>query len=247
MSNRWLENFCSQNPDHFHLDLIEMHKTLRIKNKIRNWLNFLLAMLISIALVYQTHPSTRAIASPPAKLVDIRSISPNVKLDIRYATKNNFTKQQLYRQPRCLLKPKVADNLSQVQADLETRRLSLKVYDCYRPLSVQKLMWKIVPDDRYVANPVNGSRHNRGSAVDVTLVDKFGKELEMPTGFDDFSDRAHRDYNNVSKAAKENRRTLEAAMIKRGFIALQTEWWHFDAKDWKQSPLLNISFEAIPK
>lgn len=224
-----------------------MHSTLSIQNKkIRNRLNFLLAMLMSLVIIYQTHPYTQAIVPPQAKLVDIRSISPNVKLDIRYATKNNFTKQQLYRQARCLLMPKVADSLSKVQADLETRGLSLKVYDCYRPLSVQKLMWKIVHDDRYVANPANGSRHNRGSAVDVTLVNKFGKELEMPTGFDDFSDRAHTDYNNISKAAKENRQTLEAVMAKRGFVALQTEWWHFDAKGWEQSPLMDIAFEAIP-
>ncbi|MCY7321633.1 MAG: D-alanyl-D-alanine dipeptidase [Phormidesmis sp. CAN_BIN36] len=224
-----------------------MYSTLIIKNKkIRNRLNFLLAMLISLVIVYQTHPYTQAIVPPQAKLVDIRSISPNVKLDIRYATKNNFTKQQLYRQARCLLMPKVADSLSKVQADLETRELSLKVYDCYRPLSVQKLMWKIVHDDRYVANPAKGSRHNRGSAVDVTLVDKFGKELEMPTGFDDFSDRAHRTYNNVSKAAKANRQTLEAAMVKYGFVPLEFEWWHFDAKDWEQSPLMDVSFEAIP-
>ena len=225
-----------------------MSNTLSIRNKkIRNWLNFLIAMLMSVLIVYQMHPSTQAIASPQAKLVDIQSISPNVKLDIRYATKNNFTKQQLYRQARCLLTPKIADSLSKVQTDLETRGLSLKVYDCYRPLSVQKLMWKIVHDDRYVANPANGSRHNRGSAVDVTLVNRFGKELEMPTEFDDFSDRAHRDYNNISKAAKENRQILEAAMAKRGFVPLQTEWWHFDAKDWEQSPLMDVAFEAISR
>ena len=223
-----------------------MHNLFIKNKKIRSWLNFLLAMLILPVIIYQTQPM-QAIALPQAKLVDVRSISPNVKLDIRYATKNNFTKQQLYRQARCLLKPKVADDLSKVQADLETRGSSLKIYDCYRPLSVQKLMWKIVHDDRYVANPVNGSRHNRGSAVDVTLVDRFGKELEMPTGFDDFSDRAHRSYSNVSRAAKANRQILEAAMVKRGFIPLEFEWWHFDAKDWKESPLMDVPFEAIHK
>ncbi len=224
---------------------IEMDKTFRIKNKIRNWLNVVLALLISLVIIHQAQPSVRAIVPPPAKLVDIRSVNSTIKLDIRYATKNNFTKQQLYRQARCLLKPKVANDLSQVQTDLESQSLSLKVYDCYRPLSVQRIMWKIVHNDLYVANPAKGSRHNRGSAVDVTLVDKSGKELEMPTGFDDFSDRAHRDYNPISQTAKKNRQTLESAMIKRGFIPLQTEWWHFDAKDWQQSPLMDIAFEAI--
>lgn len=184
--------------------------------------------------------------SSQAKLVNIQSVNPAIKLDIRYATANNFTKQQLYRQARCLLRPNVANQLSQVQTDLKAQGLSLKVYDCYRPLSVQKMMWKIVPDDRYVANPARGSRHNRGSAVDVTLVDKSGKELEMPTGFDDFSDRAHRDYNTLSKAAKKNRQKLETAMVRRGFVPLPTEWWHFDIKSWQQSPLLDVPFEAIP-
>ncbi len=211
----------------YRLDFTKMYGNLSIKTrKIRTWVSFLIAMLMSFAIAYQIHPS-EAMPRPQAKLVDIQSVNPKIKLDIRYATKNNFTKQTLYRQARCLLRPNVADKLSQVQTDLEAQELSLKVYDCYRPLSVQKLMWKIMPDDRYVANPARGSRHNRGSAVDVTLVDKSGKELEMPTGFDDFSDRAHRDYNNISKSAQENRQKLEVAMAKQGFVPLQTEWWHF--------------------
>ena len=228
------------------LDFTKMYSSLTIKNrKIKTWVGFLMAMLMSFAITYQIHPSV-AVPYPQSNLVDLQSVNPKIKLDIRYATKNNFTKQKLYRQARCLLKPNAANQLSQVQTDLEAQGLSLKVYDCYRPLSVQKLMWKIVHDDRYVANPARGSRHNRGSAVDVTLVDKAGKELEMPTGFDDFSDRAHRDYNNISKSAKENRQTLEVAMVKRGFVPLSTEWWHFDAKDWQQSPVMDVSFESIP-
>jgi len=230
----------------YRLDFTKMYGNLSIKTrKIRTWVSFLIAMLMSFAIAYQIHPS-EAMPFPQAKLVDIQSVNPKIKLDIRYATKNNVTKQTLYRQARCLLRPNVADELSRVQTDLEAQGLSLKAYDCYRPLSVQKLMWKIMPDDRYVANPARGSRHNRGSAVDVTLVDKSGKELEMPTGFDDFSDRAHRDYNNISKSAQENRQKLEVAMAKQGFVPLQTEWWHFDAKDWQQSPLMDVSFEAIP-
>ncbi len=223
-----------------------MYGNLSVKTrKIRNLVGFLVAILISATITYRIHPSV-AVPSPQVKLVNLHSVNPNIKLDIRYATVNNFTKQKLYRQARCLLKPNVANKLSHVQTDLEAQGLSLKVYDCYRPLSVQKLMWKLVPDDRYVANPTRGSRHNRGAAVDVTLVDKSGKELEMPTGFDDFSDRAHRDYNNLSKLAKENRQKLEVAMVKQGFVPLQTEWWHFDDKDWQQSPLLDVPFEAIP-
>lgn len=203
-------------------------------------------MLLSLTIVAQTQTSVNAATADAAKLVDIRSINPRIALDIRYATKNNFMQQQLYRQARCLLRKSVAEKLSQVQTTLETQKLGLKVYDCYRPLSVQKRMWQIKPDPNYVANPANGSRHNRASAVDVTLVDRTGKEVEMPTRFDEFSDRAHRDYNNLSRVAKQNRQTLEQAMVKSGFVPLQTEWWHFDAKEWKQFPLMDTSFEAIP-
>jgi D-alanyl-D-alanine dipeptidase len=93
-------------------------------------------------------------------------------------------------------------------------------------------MWQVFPNPNYVANPTKGSRHNRGAAVDLTLVDGNGKELEMPTRFDDFTERAHRDYNGASAQAKKNRKLLEDAMKKYGFIPLATEWWHFDAPGW---------------
>lgn len=196
-------------------------------------------------------PTASKAQSPPGKntaaqLVDIRSISPTIVLDIRYATVNNFTRKQLYPQARCLLRAAVAQKLARVQADLEQRGLGLKVYDCYRPLSVQRQMWKLVPDTRYVANPATGSRHNRGSAVDVTLVDRAGKELEMPTDFDDFTEQAHINYPGVSAAAQKNRQLLEQVMTKQGFIPLPTEWWHFDAENWSEFSLSEVSLEAIP-
>ncbi len=129
------------------------------------------------------------------KLVDIKSVNLNIRHDIRYATNNNFLKKKIYSVPRCLLRSDVAQRLSRVQQDLEQMGLGLKVYDCYRPLSVTRQMWEILPDTRYVANPAKGSRHNRGAAVDLTLVDLHtGAELEMPTAFDDFTDKAARDY-----------------------------------------------------
>jgi D-alanyl-D-alanine dipeptidase len=164
---------------------------------------------------------------------------------MRYATANNFLRQPVYGQARCLLRRSVAQQLARVQADLEARGLGLKLYDCYRPLSVQRQMWAIMPDARYVADPANGSRHNRGAAVDVTLVDRAtGRELEMPTDFDDFTDRAHFDYPAVSAAAKANRQELRAALERRGFTALATEWWHFDAPNWSRYGLLNIPLEV---
>lgn len=195
-----------------------------------------------------TPTQTLAKSSLPyeARLVDIRSVNTMIALVIRYATTNNFLKRKLYPVARCVLRGAAASRLSQVQKDLAKKGLGLKVYDCYRPLSVQKQMWQALPNPNYVANPANGSRHNRGSAVDVTLVDGKGKELEMPTGFDDFTERAYRDYNGASDRAKKNRKQLEDAMKKYGFIPLATEWWHFDAPDWEKFSILDVPFGAIP-
>lgn len=196
-----------------------------------------------------TTPPQQVAQSPlpyDARLIDIRKVNPKIALDIRYATTNNFLKRKLYPTARCVLRGAAVRRLSQVQQDLEKKGLGLKVFDCYRPLSVQKLMWKVKPDSRYVANPAKGSRHNRGAAVDLTLVDRNGKELEMPTGFDDFTVKAHRNYTGASAQAKKNRKVLEDAMKKYGFIPLPTEWWHFDAPSWDKFVILDVSFGAIP-
>ncbi|AFY80082.1 M15 family metallopeptidase [Oscillatoria acuminata] len=180
-------------------------------------------------------------------LVDIQEINPDITLDIRYATANNFLNVQLYSVPRCLLRTSVAQKLSLVQEQLQPMGLGLKIFDCYRPLSVTRKMWEALPDPRYVANPARGSRHNRGAAVDLTLIDAWGNELEMPTDFDDFSDRAARDYQgtDVSNQARQNSQLLERVMTQQGFISLITEWWHFDAENWQDYPLLDISLEEI--
>lgn len=181
-----------------------------------------------------------------ARLIDIRTVNDKIALDIRYATENNFLKRKVYPAARCVLRGAAAQALSQVQNDLVKQGLGLKVFDCYRPLSVQKLMWEILPDNRYVANPAKGSRHNRGAAVDLTLIDRNGKELEMPTGFDDFTEKAFRNSKAASPQAKKNSLLLEDAMKKSGFIPLATEWWHFDAPGWDKFSVLDIPFGAIP-
>lgn len=203
---------------------------------------------LELSLPLTTPPQKLAQSPLPydARLIDIRKVNPKIALDIRYATTNNFLKRKLYPTARCVLRGAAVRRLSQVQQDLEKKGLGLKVYDCYRPLSVQKLMWKVKPDSRYVANPAKGSRHNRGAAVDLTLVDRNGKELEMPTGFDDFTVKAHRNYTGASAQAKKNRKVLEDAMKKYGFIPLPTEWWHFDAPGWDKFVILDVSFGAIP-
>ena len=172
-----------------------------------------------------------------ATLVDATTVVPKLQLDVRYATAANFTHQRLYAHARCLLHEAVARRLADVQRDLRARGLGLVVYDCYRPLSVQKKMWALVPDERYVSDPAKGSRHNRGAALDLALVDKRGRALPMPSGYDEFTERAHRDYAGGTDRERANRALLGEIMTRHGFVGLPTEWWHFDAVEWQTYPI----------
>ena len=180
------------------------------------------------------------------RLVEVSRLAAGLRVELRYATTNNFTKHVIYpASARCYLRAPVAARLAAVQRGLQAQGLGLKVYDCYRPRSAQQILWNIVPDDRYVANPKNGSRHNRGAAVDLTLVDKDGRELPMPTPYDDFTSKAHRSYQELPAEALHNRATLEQAMVAQGFVPLPTEWWHFDDPDSRRYPMTDISFDAL--
>jgi len=180
------------------------------------------------------------------ELVDLRKVSPRISLDIVYATDKNFLKKAVYPAPKCYLLKKTAERLHRVQLSMEKRGLSLKVFDAYRPLSIQKIFWSFLPDPRYIADPALGSKHNRGAAVDLTLIDSEGNELLMPTLFDDFTEKAHLDYQGGPKAALENRELLIEAMCAQGFLPIDTEWWHFDDPDWQSYPVLDIPFEELP-
>lgn len=182
-----------------------------------------------------TNPSPINAKEP--SLINIKDIDPTIVVEMRYAGTDNFTGRKLYGSAECLLCEPVARRLARVQKRLVQQGLGLKVWDCYRPLSVQKILWSLKPDDRYVANPRKGSRHNRGTAVDATLVARNGRELPMPTGFDEFSRRAHRDFSAASPEAIKNRELLRSAMEAEGFLGLATEWWHFDDPDWRQFAL----------
>jgi len=173
-------------------------------------------------------------------LVDPTLLDPSILIDIRYATPANFTGVAVYPVARCLLRRDVAERLLRVQRALRREGVGVKLWDCYRPFSVQLRFWKLVPDPRYVAEPVvrdgrpvAGSKHNRGAAVDLTLVDGLGRELEMPSAYDDFTERAHRDFAGASEKARRNAGRLEAAMVAEGFLPLPTEWWHFDGPGWE--------------
>lgn len=169
--------------------------------------------------------------------VDIEKVCPSIQLDLVYATKNNFTKEIQYPLAKCYLRRKVALKLAKVQMELEKLSLGLKIFDGYRPYSVTKKFWEIVADPRYVADPKEGSKHNRGAAVDVTLIDFDGRELEMPTVIDDISKRAHRDYDKLPQQVIANRQLLEDIMMNGGFLPIDTEWWHFDDSEWKKYPV----------
>lgn len=176
-------------------------------------------------------------------LVDVRALAPGILLDIRYAGTDNFTGRKLYSAARCLLRRPVAERLAEVQRELAGMGLALKIFDGYRPWSVQKVLWEILPDPRYVADPAQGSRHNRGAAVDLTLVDAEGRELPMPSAFDEFSEKAHRDYMDLPEAALRNRALLEQVMARHGFTGPPTEWWHFDYDGWERFPISDLPLD----
>ena len=180
-------------------------------------------------------------------MVDVQKLDPAIRIEIRYATANNFVGVPLYPEARFLLRRETAAKLLRVQKRLEEKGLGLKVFDGYRPLSVQKKMWAKYPVEGYVANPAKGSNHNRGAAVDLTLVDKDGHELPMPSAYDEFSERAHRDYNGGSEAERRNRQALEEAMTAEGFHGISTEWWHFDDTDAKSYPVLDLPFSSVTR
>jgi len=187
---------------------------------------------------------TNTAYSQKHKLVNIQELDSTILIDVRYATENNFTGQRLYEIAKVYLIKKAAEALVKANKYLKEKyNLRLKVYDGYRPLSVQKKMWAIMPDERYVANPIKGSRHNRGCAVDLTLVDSFGNELDMGTPYDDFTEKSHIDYKNLPPEVLRNRRILQEAMTKFNFTPMRTEWWHFDYKGWEKFPILDVEIK----
>lgn len=167
-------------------------------------------------------------------------------VDWKYATTDNFTKQILYTNPEAFLRLPAARALQAINLELKQKNLAIKLYDAYRPYSVTKKMWEIVPDERYAANPVKGSGHNRGIAVDLTLFDlTTGEEIAMPTGYDDFSEKAHHDYMQLDAEIISNRNLLRSVMERHGFKALETEWWHYYWSDGKTYSLMNFDFDQL--
>lgn len=194
--------------------------------------------------------SIQGIAGGPSDFVLLSSVDPSIQQEIKYATNDNFLKKPVYSIPACYVHKDVAQALKQVQTELRSRALGLKIFDGYRPLFVQQIMWDLIQDERYVSNPAkNKGRHTRGTAVDVTLVDlNTGKELFMPTAFDSFDESAASDFMDLPGEAIQNRYLLKDVMERYGFRQLSSEWWHFDRVGWQDDvkyPPQNFTFEEL--
>ena len=181
-------------------------------------------------------------------LVELVTLDPSIKLDIRYATANNFLGTPVYTQARAFLQRPAAEALLRAHRELKAHGYGLIIHDGYRPWYVTKIFWDATPNDKkiFVADPAKGSNHNRGCAVDLSLYDlKTGKEVEMPSGYDEMSDRAYADYPGGTAAERARRALLRKTMENQEFKVNPDEWWHFDYKDWNEYPILNVKFEDI--
>lgn len=183
-------------------------------------------------------------------MIELTKLDSSILLDIRYATDDNFVGRKVYSEARAFLQRPAAEALIRVHKQLEGEGLGLVIYDGYRPWAITKLFWEVVrPDQRkFVADPAKGSKHNRGCAVDLGIYDrKTGKAVPMPSGFDEFSERASPDYRSGTDEEHANRDKLRRMMEAEGFTVNPNEWWHFDYKDWHQYAIYNIAFDEAGK
>ena len=183
---------------------------------------------------------------PDNELIDLEGYIPYLALDIRYATDNNFTGQTIYSAPKAYLRKPVADALYKIQSELIEDGYGIKVFDAYRPYEATVLFYETYHDTTFVASPLRGSIHNRGCAVDLTIIDlTSGLELDMGTPFDDFTEKAAIDYINLQKNVIDNREKLISIMKKYGFEPYSAEWWHFNFKERGKYKLLDLSFKEL--
>lgn len=185
-------------------------------------------------------------SDPRNLMVDIEEEIPGIIMDIRYATRNNFTGETIYTAPKAYLRKPAVAALKRVQDSLKQYNLGLIVYDAYRPYAASLKFFEVYPDTNFVANPKYGSRHNRGCAVDVTLACLVTKEeIPMPTAFDEFTERAHPNYPTLHDTVIKNRTLLTGIMAHFGFTQYPTEWWHFDFTGWENFELMDLTFEEL--
>ena len=208
---------------------------------------FVLLVLAPFARAQDVLPKTPG-ASRKADLVELKSLDNTIKLDIRYATANNFVGRPVYPEARAFLQRPAAEAVVRVHQRLKKQGLGVVIFDGYRPWAVTKLFWDSTSGDQrnFVADPAKGSKHNRGCAIDLGLYDlKTGRNIEMPSGYDEFSERAFPAYTGGTLEQTRMRELLRREMESEGFNVIKTEWWHFDYKDWEQYPIFDIPFSDI--
>ena len=186
---------------------------------------------------------------PGLQMINLKKFIPGIRFDLKYATTENFMGKKLYPPVQTTyLRKEAAEALRAVQQELHAKGLSLKIFDAYRPYAATVKMWELIHDDRYVADPSKGSGHNRGISVDVTLVDGLtGRELNMGTGFDHFSDTAHHSFKALADQVITNRSLLRVIMEKHGFRPLETEWWHYSFISSKSFDVMDFSFKELKR
>jgi zinc D-Ala-D-Ala dipeptidase len=185
---------------------------------------------------------------PNQVLVPLSTVIPKIRLDIRYATSNNLMNMPMYNKPAAYLRRAPAKALKAAEKKLNRKGYALKIYDAYRPYAVTVKFYEKFLDSVFVASPYTGSRHNRGCAVDLTLVDlQTGGEIKMPTRYDTFSEAAAADYQHSDSEAVRNRTILQEAMIQEGFSVYPSEWWHFDFNGWEKYAIMDLSFENLER
>jgi len=181
-------------------------------------------------------------------LIELTKLDPTIKLDIRYATVQNFLSTPMYSQARAFLQRPAAEALMRANQKLHAEGYGVLIHDAYRPWYVTKMFWEATPDDKkiFVADPATGSKHNRGCAVDLSIYDmKTGREVSMPSIYDEMTPRAFADYPGGSSEERDHRTILRRAMESEGFTVYPNEWWHFDYKEWKEYPIMNVRFEDL--
>lgn len=179
-----------------------------------------------------------------SSFVAIANYSQAFEYDLKYATTDNFLNQKVYDCPDCYLRVSTVKALLQVNDSLQKLGYHIKFFDCYRPFDVQKKMWKIMPNTNYVANPKRASVHNRGGAIDITLVDDFGKELDMGTPFDHFGKEAYQNYSNLPEDVLKNRKLLKTIMEHYNFKSIYSEWWHYEFRPDRHAKVSNFKWEC---
>ena len=211
-------------------------------------MQLLLAAILFFSLRVQSEPPHESGAFRAADLVELITLDRTIKLDIRYATPNNLAGRAVYAEARAFLQRPAAEALVRVHRSLAPHGYGLLVFDGYRPWRVTKLFWDVTPVEKreFVADPAKGSKHNRGCAVDLSIYElNSGREVEMPSAYDEMSPRAYPTYEGGTAEVRRRRDLLRAAMKKEGFTVEPNEWWHFNYKDWTEYPILDLPFSAL--